>query len=103
MSFHDSVLSAVWVLTVGHRTTALCDQGTLHDELSSPDGHFHADWQIRRDLNPPLKVAPPNKPVSVAFLPSTLSAGCCKDKISTNDRSVISTERLPHIDNTVTV
>jgi hypothetical protein len=71
---HPSNKQAV-LSTLVHRTRALCDHESLHDELEFLKDTFkrngYGDWQIRRVLDSPKRVATtPEKPTSVALLPS---------------------------------
>jgi hypothetical protein len=70
---HPSNKHAV-LSTLVHRARALCDQESLHGELVFLGDIFrqngYIDRQIRRALNPPLRVGQSDeKPDSVAFLP----------------------------------
>jgi hypothetical protein len=70
---HPSNKQAV-LSTLVHRARALCDHESLHDELEflrdTSKRNGYGDRQIRRALDPLKGVAtPPEKPISVAFLP----------------------------------
>jgi hypothetical protein len=70
---HPSNKKAV-VSTLVPRGRSLCDQESLHGELEFLRTTFrqngYSDRQMRRALNPPVRVTlTPEKPASVAFLP----------------------------------
>jgi hypothetical protein len=70
---HPSNKQAV-LSTLVHRARALCDHKSVHDELEFLRDTFkrngYGDRQIRRAVDPLKGVAtPPEKPISVAFLP----------------------------------